>query len=156
MAIEIERKFLVKGDWKDIVKDCTHVDFRQGYLSRHNCTVRVRIRNNKGVLTIKGKSKGISRPEYEYDIPHLEADELMQLCEGAIIEKTRYFVIHEGKTWELDVFKGDNEGLVVAELELRSEDEKIVMPGWAGEDVSSDKRYTNSNLSLNPYKNWKE
>lgn len=157
MAVEIERKFLVNDDWQSIVKGCTGYNVKQGYLCKdNNCTTRVRIMNSRGILTIKGKSKGISKPEFEYEIPLIEAEELMEMCSGSIIEKTRWFVPAHGKTWELDVFKGENEGLVVAELELGSESEEFEMPGWAGEEVTDDKRYTNANLSQHPYCEWKD
>jgi adenylate cyclase len=155
MPLEIERKFLVTQDWKEIVKDSKGLHVRQGYLSKNSsCTVRIRTMNSMGFLTVKGKSTGISRQEFEYEVPTMEAEELLLLCTGAIVEKTRYFVSYQGKTWELDVFKGANEGLVVAEIELKKEDEPFEMPEWAGEDVSHDKRYSNSNLSQNPYKSW--
>lgn len=157
MPLEIERKFLVTGDWKEIAKDSKQLHVKQGYLSKNgNCTVRVRTMNTRGFLTVKGRSKGISRSEFEYEIPLSEAEEMLELCTGAIIEKSRYFIPHKGKTWELDVFKGDNKGLIVAEIELGSEDEKFELPDWAGEDVSHDKRYSNSNLSQNPYKDWEK
>lgn len=157
MPIEIERKFLVKQDWKTIVKDHDCISIRQGYLCRDsNCTVRIRIANNRGILTIKGKSKTLARPEYEYDVDLVEAEELMQMTSGSIIEKKRYFVPVHGKTWELDVFSGDNEGLVVAELELQDEEEQFEKPDWIGEEVTDDGRYGNSSLSRFPYKDWQE
>lgn len=157
MPLEIERKFLIKEDWKEIAKDAKGLHVRQGYLCKNSsCTVRIRTMNGQGFLTVKGKSTGISRQEFEYEVPQAEAEELMLLCSGAIVEKMRYFVSYEGKTWELDVFKGDNEGLVVAEIELKSEEENFAIPAWAGEDVSHDKRYTNSSLSQHPFKSWSE
>lgn len=155
MPFEIERKFLVTTSWQEIVKDDKGLHVRQGYLCKNsNVTVRIRTMNSRGFLTVKGKSKGISRQEFEYEVPLIEAEELLELCTGAIVEKTRYFIDHRGKTWELDVFKGENEGLVVAEIELHDEEEEFEKPEWAGEDVSHDKRYSNSNLSQNPYKSW--
>jgi adenylate cyclase len=157
MPVEIERKFLVTGSWQEIAKNCKGLDVRQGYLCKDsNCTTRIRTMNNTGILTIKGKGTGISRPEFEYEVPLAEANELLMMCSGSIVEKTRYFVPVGGKTWELDVFKGDNEGLVVAEIELGSEDETFELPAWAGEEVTHDKRYGNSSLSQNPYKNWQK
>jgi adenylate cyclase len=155
MPFEIERKYLVTKDWKEIAEGCESMRIRQGYLCRdNNCTVRIRIANNRGILTIKGKSKTLARPEYEYDVELVEAEELMQMTSGSIIEKIRYFVPSNGKTWELDVFSGDNEGLVVAELELHEEDEHIDMPDWVGEEVTEDGRYGNASLSRYPFKDW--
>ena len=157
MGVEIERKFLVKEDWKKVTEGCESFRIRQGYLCRDsNCTVRIRIARNKGILTVKGKSESLARPEYEYEIDLIEAEELMAMTSGSIIEKTRYYVRVHGKTWELDVFDGENEGLIVAELELHEENEEFDMPGWAGEEVTDDNRYGNASLARYPYKEWKK
>jgi len=155
MGKEIERKYLVKGtEWKNLVKGTS---YRQGYLSTvKERTVRVRTIDDKGFLTIKGITVGASRAEYEYEIPAADANAMLSnLCEKPLIEKNRYKIAHAGLTWEVDEFFGDNDGLIVAEVELTSEDQKIELPAWIGEEVTSDPRYFNSNLTKNPYKNWK-
>jgi len=154
MGVEIERKFLVKNDnWKTAIEK--EFNIKQGYLNSHpERTVRIRIKNNKGILTIKGKSIGASRPEYEYEIPLKDAEALIQLCEQPIIEKTRYIVMEQGKQWEVDVFDGDNKGLVVAEIELDREDEQFALPEWADEEVTQDVRYYNSSLIKLPFCRW--
>lgn len=129
----------------------------QGYLSTSSgATVRVRIKGDKGYLTIKGKrsESGLSRYEWEKEIPVDEARELLLLCKPVIIDKTRYIVLHEGQEFEVDEFYGENEGLTVAELEMPSEDTEIVKPDWLGEDVTLHKVYNNSYLSKHPYKSW--
>jgi len=154
MAKEIERKFLVKDNrWK---KDATGVSFRQGYLSsKIDCVVRVRMEGEEACLTIKGKNKGLTRLEFEYSIPISEANEMLNnLCNSPLIDKTRYHVKYEGLLWEIDEFKGDNRGLIVAEVELNSEDQEVVKPDWIGEEVSMDPKYYNINLVKNPYCNW--
>jgi adenylate cyclase len=152
--VEIERKFLVDtSKWRPSVPG---IEFRQGYLSsvRHR-VVRVRIAGNKGWLTIKGLSVGITRNEFEYEIPVTDASVLLEnLCERPIIAKTRYREQVGDRVWEVDVFHGDNEGLVVAEIELGSEDERFDKPEWATRDVSDDPRYFNNNLIAKPYKDW--
>ncbi|PKL38273.1 MAG: adenylate cyclase [Candidatus Riflebacteria bacterium HGW-Riflebacteria-1] len=155
MGKEIERKYLVKStEWKKLAKGTS---YRQGYLSTvKERTVRVRTIDDKGFLTIKGITVGASRAEYEYEIPAADANAMLSnLCEKPLIEKNRYKIGHAGLTWEVDEFFGDNEGLIVAEVELTSEDQKIDLPSWVGEQVTSDPRYFNSNLTKNPYKNWK-
>ncbi len=154
MAKEIERKFLVD---KNIFKPTGEGEcIAQGYLSSMpERTVRVRIKNQCGYLTVKGKTDGISRSEFEYKIPESDAEELLRLCEPSIIVKRRYTVNVNGSIWEVDVFEGDNAGLVVAEIELQSEGEDFVKPDWLGAEVSFDAKYYNSNLSKNPYKLWK-
>jgi CYTH domain-containing protein len=154
MAKEIERKFLVKtAAWKP---QGAGVHFKQGYLNtQKERVVRVRIEGEKAKLTIKGVTTGVTRSEFEYAIPVEDAAILLDhLCEKPLIDKHRHAEIHGGKTWEIDVFHGDNEGLVVAEIELKSETETFSRPDWAGEEVSSDPRYFNSNLLKNPFKNW--
>ena len=154
MGKEIERKFLIKGnDWK---KKSKQVLFRQGYLSTvKERTVRVRTIDNKGFLTIKGITIGATRAEYEYEISVSDANEMLDsLCEKPIIEKTRTKIEYKGLIWEVDEFFGENEGLVVAEVELVSEDQEPAIPEWIGEEVTGDPRYFNSNLIKNPFKNW--
>jgi adenylate cyclase len=155
MATEIERKFLVDKDkWKTSFAD-SHSAIRQGYLtSDPDKTVRIRISGYDGFITIKSKTKGISRSEYEYKIPVKDAEEMLNSLCSEVISKTRYFVHINNHTWEVDVFAEKNEGLIVAEIELESEDETFLKPEWAGEEVSSDFRYSNSNLARNPYTQW--
>ena len=154
MPVEIERKFLVTGtEWRH----ANGIHFCQGYLSRgKGTTVRVRIAGERGYLTIKGVSKGTSRAEFEYEIPVEEARQLLKLCEGQLIQKVRYVVKHEGTTWEVDEFMGENAGLVVAEVELQTEDQQIARPAWLGQEVTQDTRYFNSSLSTKPYSVWRE
>lgn len=154
MPKEIERKFLIAQDgWKAGVQRSSF--FAQGYLSYDpERTVRVRETDTHGFLTVKGLTVGLSRDEFEYEIPKDEAATLLKMCEHPPIQKRRYFVEHEGHLWEVDIFEGANEGLEVAEIELRREDEEFVRPEWLGEEVSGDRRYSNSSLSLVPYKNW--
>ena len=154
MGKEIERKYLIKDDtWR---KDASGTTYRQGYLSTvKERTVRVRTIDDKGFLTIKGITIGATRREYEYEIPMADANEMLdELCEKPIIEKTRFKISHAGLTWEIDEFAGVNQGLIVAEVELESEDQNIDFPPWVGEEVSGDPRYSNSNLIANPFANW--
>ena len=154
MAKEIERKFLVAHQaWRESV-NTIHV-FRQGYLSYDSeRTVRVRATEVTGYLTIKGITEGLTRDEFEYEIPLADASALLQLCERPAIEKKRYIVPNGAHVWEVDVFEGVNEGLVVAEIELGSEDEAFDKPNWLGNEVSGDRKYSNSALSLHPFKDW--
>ncbi len=155
MAIEIERKFLVKGDqWRNLGQGKIYC---QGYFpTAQGCTVRVRIIGDQGYLTIKGKTVGNSRSEYEYSIPLLDAQEMLNnLCDRPLIEKTRYKIITDNLTWEVDEFKGENEGLILAEVELTSEDQKIKIPEWIGKEVSGDPKYYNANLVKYPFSQWK-
>jgi adenylate cyclase len=154
MGQEIERKFLVKGTaWK---AQAAGTLYRQGYLSSvKERTVRVRIAGEKAFLTIKGLNKGVTRTEFEYPVPVDDAAAMLDgLCERPLIEKTRYVLPSGGYTWEIDEFHGDNDGLVVAEVELRRADDKPPLPEWVGEEVSSDARYFNSNLVKKPFKTW--
>ena len=154
MGIEIERKFLVTDDsWRG---QGIAQPFRQGYLARgKGLTVRVRIAGDRALLTIKSGRKGITRDEYEYDIPVTDAEEMLdRLADGAVIAKTRTFIEFRGKTWEVDEFHGLNEGLIVAEIELDDENEAFERPPWLGAEVSDDPRYLNSALSLSPYSTW--
>jgi adenylate cyclase len=153
MGIEIERKFLVTGKpWSTADKATV---YQQGYLNRDpQRTVRVRVAGNKAMLTIKGLSQGATRDEFEYEIPVKDAEALLKLCEGPVIDKTRHFIVFEGKTWEVDEFHGDNEGLIMAEVELQNEEEMFALPPWVTEEVTGDDRYYNSALSVKPFKKW--
>jgi adenylate cyclase len=156
MKQEIERKFLVRGDgWRNFAGD--GVACRQGYIlsEAEGATVRVRRMGDQGFLTIKGPTKGISRPEMEYEIPAADAEYILNhLCNGNIVSKTRYSLIHKGLMWEIDEFCGENSGLIVAEIELDNEHQPFDRPDWLGEEVSSDRRYTNAALSRQPFKSW--
>ena len=156
---EIERKFLVVGEFRNLATSSTHI--AQGYIASGNGrTVRVRIRGEKGYLTIKGPSDkaGLGRFEWEKEIPLQEAEALMSICEPGVIEKTRWLVpCTDGKhTWEIDVFEGDNEGLIMAEIELQSEDDTFEKPDFIGKEVTGDHRYYNSHMRRYPYKLWRE
>jgi CYTH domain-containing protein len=154
MGIEIERKFLVKDDsWRSLA---TGTKYRQGYLnSTKERVVRVRTIDDKGFLTIKGITTGATRVEYEYEIPDAEATAMLdELCEKPLIEKNRYKIALGGFTWEVDEFFGENQGLIVAEVELESEDQAFEKPVWIGEEVTGDPKYFNSNLIQNPYLKW--
>lgn len=152
MGSEIERKFLVDPAWRPPGEG---VRFTQGYLSSApERVVRVRLEGETAKLTIKGKTRGVTRDEFEYEIPASDAPALLALCEQPVIEKHRHRIDFDGKTWEVDVFHGDNDGLVVAELELASETEPFAVPPWAIEEVSHDPRYYNANLQKHPYRTW--
>lgn len=154
MSTEIERKFLVAGPgWKD---GAVGRRLRQGYLSvEEERTVRVRAVDDQAWLTIKGLATGFTRVEYEYPIPAADARELLDsLCHQPIIDKTRYAIRHAGHLWEVDEFHGANAGLVVAEIELRSEQEAFTRPPWLGAEVSDDPRYFNANLIRHPFRDW--
>lgn len=153
MAAEIERKFLVANDsWRD---GSPGVRIAQGYLSLDpDRTVRVRLAGENAWITIKGRTQGITRAEFEYAIPPEEARDLLQLCLPSVIDKTRYEVRHGGHVWEIDVFHGENDGLIVAEVELADESESPEMPGWAGTEVSDEVRYFNSHLARHPFAQW--
>jgi len=152
MAIEIERKFLLVGDqWRS----APAVYFCQGYLNRNKArTVRIRVAGSLGYITIKGESTGATRVEFEYEIPLAEAKQLLCLCERPLIEKYRRKILYEGMLWEVDEFLGQNQGLVVAEIELQSEDQVFSKPEWVGQEVTHDVRYYNSNLSVKPFLTW--
>jgi CYTH domain-containing protein len=155
MGIEIERKFLVnKEKWSRIEKEEKSF-FRQGYiLSDPEKTIRVRLTDTEGFLTIKGQSVGASKPEYEYRIPKEDAQQLLDNFCISEISKIRYFITYDNKLWEVDEFLGQNEGLMVAEIELTSEDESISIPDWVDKEVTEEWKYSNSNLAINPYKSW--
>ena len=150
---EIERKYLIKKElWKPKGKGIT---IKQGYLSiTAKSVVRVRTADRKAYLTIKGMRTGISRTELEYEIPKHEAEVLLKLCLNSAVEKIRYFEEIDELTWEIDVFAGENEGLIIAEVELTSEEQEIDLPEWIDKEVSEDYRYFNSWLSQHPYKTW--
>jgi adenylate cyclase len=153
MATEIERKFLVSSQaWR---VGATGRRLVQGYLSREpERTVRIRIDGDAGFLTIKGKSAGASRAEFEYPIPLVDAHTILALCLPPLIDKQRYLVEFSGKRWEIDEFSGDNAPLVIAELELADEDEAFEAPPWLGQEVTHDPRYFNSQLAVTPYSRW--
>jgi CYTH domain-containing protein len=155
MGVEIERKFLVKKEkWGLIVKEEKSF-YRQGYIvSDPEKTIRVRLTDSTGYLTIKGLTVGAARPEFEYPIPKEEAQQLLDnFCESEL-SKIRYFITYDNKLWEVDEFLGSNEGLIVAEIELTGENESFSLPDWIDKEVTNDKKYSNSNLAINPYKNW--
>lgn len=155
MHTEIERKFLVSGEFLTDASEA--IEIVQGYLSRvPGRTVRVRIRGDAGYITVKGKTSdsGMARYEWEKEILSAEARELLMLCEPFTISKTRYIIPFSGHTFEVDVFHEENAGLVLAEIELDSEEDLFEKPPWLGEEVTGDPRYYNSYLSLNPYKHW--
>jgi adenylate cyclase len=156
MGVEIERKFLPDGDgWRGLGEPTL---MRQGYLSADPVrTVRVRIAGERALITIKSKSTGATRGEWEYEIPVADAAELLErLCEQPLVEKVRHRIPHAGHIWEVDEFQGENAGLVVAEIELGSEDEAFEKPDWIGQEVTGDKRYYNSSLIRLPYSSWKD
>ena len=151
---EIERKFLVSGEaWRETAEGTR---YRQGFLSTEpERTVRVRVAGPRGSITVKGKNVGARRAEFEYEIPVADAERMLDtLCKRPLIEKVRYTVAVAPHTWEIDVFEGENAGLVVAEIELRSEHEAFDKPEWVGDEVTGDPRYFNSNLVSNPYQTW--
>ena len=154
MAVEIERKFLLRGDgWRGLAPG---KHYRQGYLSTVAArTVRVRVIEDRGYLTIKGATVSATRAEYEYVIPVEDAHAMLDnLCERPLIEKTRYRIEYQGMVWDVDEFAGENVGLLLAEVELNSEHQDIALPDWVGEEVTGDPRYYNSNLIANPYSKW--
>jgi CYTH domain-containing protein len=154
MGEEIERKFLVATEgWRETAEGTR---YRQGFLSTEpERTVRVRVAGPRGSITVKGKNVGARRAEFEYEIPVADAERMLDtLCKRPLIEKVRYTVAVAPHTWEIDVFEGENAGLVVAEIELRSEDEAFDKPEWVGDEVTGDPRYFNSNLVSNPYQTW--
>ena len=158
MGVEPERKFLVKDDsWKQAVTDSTVMS--QAYLSKEEGrTVRVRLSGDEAFITIKGTPPEgtIDTPEYEYQIPKTDAEDLLKMCLPGEISKTRHYVEYAGKTWEIDVFNGSNKGLVIAEIELAHGQEAFEKPAWLGDEVTHDKKYKNAALSENPYSEWKK
>jgi len=154
MAQEIERKFLVADP--SFLKPLTGYQVKQGYIpGKERSAARIRIRDSSAFLTLKSETRGITRSEFEYEIPLADAEEMLEtLCAPPHIEKTRYVVEWKGHTWEVDVFHGGNEGLIVAEIELATADQAFEKPPWLGREVSQDARYFNSNLAHCPYGNW--
>ena len=153
MGIEIERKFLVQGKpWAGL----TGKEYRQAYLTTDpERSVRVRVAAGQGFLTIKGRSSGATRTEFEYPIPLSDAQQMLEeLCPASHIEKIRYHIEHAGLIWEVDVFRGDNKGLVIAEIELEQVNQEIVLPPWVGREVTGDKRFFNAYLTRHPYRTW--
>lgn len=154
MGTEIERKFLVTGDeWR---KSGNGSRYRQGYLANSKeRTVRIRVADNNGYITIKGATTGATREEFEYEIPVTDAAQMLDtLCEKPLIEKTRYRISYAEQIWEVDEFFGDNAGLIVAEIELTNENQKIELPAWAGREVTGDPRYYNASLVKCPFRSW--
>jgi adenylate cyclase len=157
MAIEIEHKFLLaNNDWREHIT--RSVKYRQGYLSSQaTSSIRIRISDDHAWLNIKSATIGTHRHEYEYEIPLQDANEIISiLCRKPIIEKTRHFVVHDGNTWEIDEFEGDNRGLIIAEIELPEIGQTFSKPPWLGKEVTHDLRYYNNNLALHPYSEWRE
>ncbi|MFN5514144.1 MAG: CYTH domain-containing protein [Cyanobacteriota bacterium] len=154
MAIEIERKFLVRGDaWRELG---TPTLYRQGYIpTKDGVTARARIAGEKAYLTLKGKSQGYSRAEYEYPIPLKDAEEILAtLCAQPLIEKYRYAIPQGDLVWEVDEFLGENQGLILAEAELEREDQVLTLPPWIHAEVTGDRRYDNASLARHPYRRW--
>ena len=157
MGVEIERKFLVKHDLWSKVKPQKSILIKQAYLfSDLTKTIRLRIADDKGFITIKGPTKGISRSEFEYEIPVADADKMINEFKTQVIEKIRHHVLFGNDLWEVDEFKGNNAGLIVAEIELDDAGQKIKLPEWIDSEVSDDRRYANSNLILKPFRQWEE
>ena len=153
MSVEIERKFLVKNDqWRGLAPGEL---YRQGYIPTLESAVRIRVIRDRAFITIKGISQGISRAEFEYEIPLNDAAQMLDtLCKPPLIEKYRHKIERNGLMWEVDEFLGENQGLTIAEVELESADQAIELPDWIGEDVSHDPRYYNSNLAKHPFTTW--
>jgi adenylate cyclase len=157
LGIEIERKFLIANDtWRKQI--ATSKQMRQGYVSTgQERSVRVRVVGNSAKLTIKKRVEGATRLEFEYEIPALDAEVILdEVCDRPLIEKTRHIVEHQGMTWEIDEFSGDNQGLILAEVELEREDQTFEKPAWAGRDVTDDTRFYNASLVSYPYRKWSD
>lgn len=158
MPIEIERKFLLKDDtWRNHI-NTNGILCKQGYiLAEKGKTVRVRVADNNGYVTVKGETAGARRPEYEYSIPVDDAEEMISLfCENRIVEKIRYEITHDTNLWEVDEFLGENTGLVIAEIELEDENQDVHLPEWVGQEVTCDGRFANARLALHPYSMWEQ
>ena len=155
MPTEIEHKYLVNtAEWSRVLPEKSTV-IKQGYIySAPDKTLRIRTTGDKGFITIKGKTVGASRPEFEYEIPITDAQELLTSFCSQLIEKTRHLITYDHKTWEVDVFEGLNAGLIIAEIELEQEQELYQLPIWVGQDVTFDVKYTNAQLAQNPYCDW--
>lgn len=154
MGVEIERKFLIDETKLPTLQNGYTI--KQGYIQTiDHTTVRIRVRGQEAFLTIKGKSQGASRLEFEYPIPLNDAEEMLtNLCHASRVEKTRYLIEYEGHTWEVDIFEGSNKGLMIAEIELKREDEAFPLPEWVTKEVTEDVRYFNANLVERPYTSW--
>lgn len=154
MGVEIERKFLIDETKLPTLQNGYTI--KQGYIQTiDHTTVRIRVRGQEAFLTIKGKSQGASRLEFEYPIPLNDAEEMLtNLCHASRVEKTRYLIEYEGLTWEVDIFEGSNKGLMIAEIELKREDEAFPLPEWVTKEVTEDVRYFNANLVERPYTSW--
>lgn len=153
MAKEIERKYLVKN--LTFKQKAMGIDIQQGYLNTHPArTVRIRLFGDQGLLTIKSRTQGFSRDEYEYTIPATEAKAMLKLCESGLIQKTRYTINHHQHVWEVDEFYGENAGLIIAEIELSVENEAFAIPSWVGQEVTGNKAYYNSMLCQKPFTQW--
>lgn len=154
MGVEIERKFLVRGkDWRAGILDSRKL--RQGYLAIDDeISVRVRTDGRNATVAIKGAADGLARPEFEYAIPAADAESLLGLCRGRLVEKIRHRIKADGRIWEIDEFFGINAGLVLAEVEMSDAGESITLPDWLGAEVSDDPRYFNANLSIQPFSRW--
>ena len=145
---EIERKFLVND--LTVIENCTYVEIKQAYLfNEKEKSLRIRIKNDRAFLTIKGNNSGFTRDEFEYEIPKSDAEEMIGIFQLKVLEKRRYYFVSESFTWEIDVFKGKYEGLVLAEIELNNENEEFQLPAWIGEEVTNDPTYLNVNLFKN-------
>lgn len=157
MGIEIERKFLVKDDtWRHETIVSTEA-YCQAYLSQYpHPTVRIRTEGSKAFITIKGKTEGLSRPEFEYEIPFEDAHEIQQLSLSPLVTKIRHKFLYEGYLWEVDEFYGENSGLIIAEVEIDHPQAALKLPPWIGKEISDDFRYSNSNLAVHPFKTWEE
>lgn len=157
MANEIERKFIVSKENFEKLDFEDSFEIKQGYIQNEKeKSIRIRIKNKKAFITIKGKTIGLTKPEFEYEIPYEDGIEMLNLfSNGQFIEKTRFIKKINNKVWEIDVFDGNNSGLIIAEIELSNENEEIVIPDWCGEEVSTDEKYINAKLLTNPYINWK-
>ena len=156
MALEIERKFLINEDlWNSFEKPIGLV-CKQTYLHKEiDKTIRVRVLGEKGFFTIKGRTIGFTKPEFEYEIPLKDAKEMIEMFGESVIDKIRYVIPYHGHIWEVDVFFGENAGLIIAEIELKSEEESFLKPEWLAKEVTGDMRFSNSSLQNNPYKDWK-
>lgn len=156
MAIEIERKFRVLDDsWRVLAHRRTLL--RQGYLANTaKASIRVRVAGDEGWVSVKSMTPGLSRSEFEYPVPRADAEALLKLCDGPLLEKWRHLVQHDADEWEIDEFLGDNAGLVVAELELDSESQAFAQPAWLGEEVTQQERFYNFRLSQHPYRRWSQ
>ncbi len=154
MAQEIERKYLIDPDILGTLPEGTRIV--QGYIPTQGKTaVRIRLKGEQAYLTIKGENRGAVRSEFEYPIPAEDADAMLaELCNGQVVDKIRYLIKHANHTWEVDIFSGNNQGLIVAEVELDSENESVTLPDWVREEVTGDPRYYNSSLIDNPYSGW--